>query len=51
MGQIFQDEWQEKHPSGCSLWFIMEKEKEKALERHEALIDILFMKIMENRRK
>jgi len=33
------------------IWFIMAKEMEKALERHEALISILFMKIMEIRRK
>lgn len=26
MGHVFQDECQEKHLSGCSFWFIMDKE-------------------------
>ena len=25
MGYVFQAKWWEKHPSGCSLWFIMAK--------------------------
>ena len=55
MGHVFQVEWQEKYPRGCSFWLIwlwkLEKEMEKALERHEALIVILFMKIKKIRRK
>ena len=55
MAHVFQVECWEKHPSGCSfrlLWLIkLAKEMEKALERQETLIGILFMKIMENRRK
>jgi len=55
MGHVFQVEWQGKHPSGCSfnlLWLRkLAKEMEKALERQEELIDIIFMKIMEIRRK
>ena len=55
MGHVFQDEWWEKSPSGCSfglLWLRkLEKTMEKALKRKEALIGILFMKIMEIRRK
>ena len=55
MGHVFQDEYLEKHPNGCSfglLWLKkLEKEMRKTLERHEALIGILFMKIMEIRRK
>ena len=53
MGHLFETKCWEKHPSGCSfglLWLrILEKEKD--LERNEPLIGILFMKIMENRRK
>jgi len=55
MGHLFQSECWEKHPSGCSfhlLWLRkIAKAMEKALERHEALIGILFMKIMEIRIK
>ena len=55
MGHIFQVEWWEKHPSGCSfslLWLRkLAKEMAKALERHEAFIGILSIKIMEIRRK
>ena len=44
-----------KNPSGCAfglLWLRkLAKEMTKALERHEALIAILFMKIREIRRK
>jgi len=44
-----------KHPSGCSfslLWLRkLAKAMEKALERHEALIGILFMTIILVRRK
>jgi len=45
----------EKHLTGCSfglLWLMkLAKVMEKSLERHEALISILFMKITEIRRK
>ena len=55
MGHEFQAKWWEKHHSGCSfglLWLRkLVKAMEKALERHEALIGILFMKIMEIRIK
>jgi len=53
MGHIFQVEWWEKHPSGFHfglLWLMnLEKEMGKDLERNEAFVDILFMKIMEIR--
>ncbi len=55
MGHIFQVEHWARHPSGCSfslLWIRkLEKEMAKALERHEAFIEILFMKIIRIRRK
>jgi len=55
MGPIFQVEWRGKHPSGCrfGLFWLrkLEKAMAKVLERHEAFIGILFMKIMEIRRK
>ena len=55
MGHLVQVECQAKNPSGCSfglLWLRkLEKEIEKDLESNETLIDILFIKIMENRRK
>lgn len=55
MVHVFQVEWLEKHPSGCSFdlsWLRKStKGMAKALERNEALIGILFMKIIENRRK
>jgi len=42
MGHVFQVEWWEKHPSGCSfslLWLRkFAKEMSKALERKEAFI-------------
>ena len=42
MGHVFQAEWWEKHPSGCSfnlLWLRkLAKEMAKALERQEAFI-------------
>ena len=56
MGNLFQYECWEKHPSvGVHLVYYGEgkfvKAMVKALERNEALIGILFMKIMEIRRK
>jgi len=48
MGHVFQAEWWAKYPSGCSFRFIMAMEIGKG---KVALIGILFMKIMENRRK
>jgi len=55
MGHVFQVEWWGKHLCWCSfglLWLRkLMKEMEKALERHEAFINILSMKIMEIRRK
>ena len=55
MGHVFQAEWWEKHPGGCSFGLIwlrkLEKAMAKALERHDVLIGILFMEIKENRRK
>ena len=56
MGHVFQVECWAKNPSvGFSyglLWlWKLAKEMAKALERHKTLIGILFMKIMENRRK
>ena len=56
MGHVFQAECCEKHPRmGVHLVYYsydkLIKETEKALERQEALISILFMKIMEIRRK
>ena len=50
MGHVFQAEWWGKHPNGCLfglLWLRkLENEVEKALERHEEFIIILFMKII-----
>ena len=52
MGHVFQDEWWAKHPDGCSFQFIMVKGNWKSQwQRHETLIGILFMKIIENRIK
>ena len=55
MGHLFQVECWKKHPSGHSfrlLWLSkLAKEMEKTLERNEELIGIIFMKIMEIRRK
>jgi len=55
MEQVFQVEWWEKHPSGCSfglLWIRkLEKEMVKALKRKMAFLAHLFMKIMKIRRK
>jgi len=52
MGHLFQAECWEKNPSVSVVWLRkLAKEIENAFERHEALIDILFMKIMEIRRK
>ena len=33
MGHVFQDECWEKHPSGCSFWFIMAKKIGKGIEK------------------
>ena len=56
MRHIFQAKCSAKNPRGLFIWFIMakgklEKEMAKALKRQDALIDILFMKIKEIRRK
>ena len=55
MGHLFQVECWARHPSGCSfglLWLRkLEKAMEKDMERKEAFIDILFMKIKEIRGK
>lgn len=55
MGHVFQAECLEKHPSWCSFQLLRQrklaKEMEKALERYEVLIGILFMEIMEIRIK
>ena len=56
MGHIFQAEcWEKTSQCGCSfqlLWIRnLEKEMEKDLEMREALISILFMKILKIRRK
>jgi len=52
MGHVFQVEWWEKHPSGCHFWFIIAKGIGNRIGKgKEALIDILFMKIKEYRRK
>jgi len=52
---VFQVEWWEKHPSGCSfqlLWLRkLAKAMAKALERKNDILACLFMKIMEIRRK
>ena len=49
MGHIFQDEWWEKHLSGCSFQFIMAKgnykrqwkrELEKGIEKEKGIIGI-----------
>ena len=55
MGHVFQDEWWEKHPRGCSfglLWLRkLEKSMVKALKRKKLFLAHLFMKLMEIRRK
>jgi len=52
MGHIFQVGWWVKNPSGCHFPFIMAKEISKGIGKgKETLSGILFMKIMENRRK
>ena len=54
IGHVFQDEWWEKHPSGCSfrlLWLRkLTKARAKAMERKNGILAQLFMKIMEIRR-
>jgi len=44
MGHVFQAEWWEKHPSGCSFSLILLRKlamgMAKALERHDAFIGI-----------
>ena len=48
MGHVFQAKWWEKHPRGVFIWFIMAKGNWQRLWKgKEALIGILFMKIME----
>ena len=55
MGHVFQDEWWEGQPSGCSfdcLWLRkLAKEIGKALERQNGILAQLFMKKIEIRRK
>jgi len=55
MGHVFQAEWWTGYPRWCSfgsLWIRkLAKAMAKASKRHEALIGIFFMKIMEIRRK
>jgi len=55
MGQVFQAEWWEKHPSRCSfqlLWLRkLAKAMANALERKNGILAHFFMKIMEIRRK
>jgi len=55
MKHIFQAEWWERHPSGCSfgcLWLRkFAKEMTKALKRQKGILAHLFMKIMEIGRK
>ena len=55
MGHVFQAEWWERHPRGCSfgcLWLRkLAKAMTKALKRQKGILAHLFMKIMEIRRK
>jgi len=55
MGHVFQVEWLERHPSGCSFGFLwlrkLAKAIAKALKRQKGILAHLFMKIMEIRRK
>ena len=52
MGHLFQVEWWEKHPSGCSFQLLWLKENGKGFGKKKiTFLAHLSMKIMENKRK
>ena len=51
MGHVFQAEWWGKHPNGCWFGLLWLRKWKRLWKGKEALICILFMKLMEIRKK